>query len=161
MSPVEIQTQVFRKTLRGFDPEEVKLFLTNVADSYQSLVLENTKLTQEVTHLSAALDEFRKRETLLKEALYSAQKTADEVRSQADREARNIVHEAELKGEAALRDAQARAHRIERQILDLKTEREGLLRSVRDILRRITVMVDAIEGQKDGENVQSFGQDQA
>lgn len=157
LSPIEIQSHSFRKVMRGFDPEDVKIFLTAVADSYQELVLQNTRMTKELESLQTHLDEFRRRENLLKEALYSAQKMADEVKAQAAREAQSIVQEAQVRGESALQDAQLRAHAVERQILDLKLERENLLGSVRDLIRRVTTLVDAVDERKGEENIQSFG----
>lgn len=157
LSPIEIQGHSFRKVMRGFDPEDVKIFLTAVAESYQELVLTNTRMQKELETLTAQLDEFRRRENLLKEALYTAQKTADDVKAQAVREAQSIVQEAQVRGESALQDASLRAHAVERQILDLKLERENLLGSVRDLIRRVSTLVEAVEERKGGENVEAFG----
>ena len=157
LSPIEIQSHSFRKVVRGYDPEDVKIFLTAVAESYQDLVLQNTRMQKELETLNASLDEFRRREGLMKEALYTAQKSADEVRNQAAREAQSIVQEAQVRGESALQEVQLRAHAVERQILDLKMERENLLMGVRDLIRRVTTLVEAVEERRSEENVQSFG----
>ncbi len=157
ITPIEIQGHSFRKVMRGYDPEDVKIFLGAVAESYHELVLQNTRLQKEVENLTGSLDEFRRRENLLKEALYTAQKTADDVKAQALREAQSIVQEAHVKGESALQEVQLRAHQVERQILDLKMERENLLGSVRDLIRRVSALVEAVEEKRSGENVESFG----
>ncbi len=157
LSPIEIQSHSFRKVMRGFDPEDVKLYLAAVAESYQEVVLNNARMQKEIETLSASLDEFRRRENLLKEALYLAQKTADEVKAQALREAQSIVEEAQVKGESALQDAQIRSHEVERQIMDLKLERENLLSSIRDMVRRVGALVEAVEEKRSGENAVSFG----
>ncbi len=157
LSPIEIQSHSFRKVMRGFDPEDVKLYLAAVAESYQEVVLGNARMQKEIETLSASLDEFRRRENLLKEALYLAQKTAGEVKAQALREAQSIIEEAQVKGESALQDSQIRAHEVERQIMDLKLERENLLGSIRDLVRRVSALVDAVEEKKSEENAVSFG----
>ncbi len=157
LSPIEIQGHTFRKVVRGFDPEDVKLYLAAIAESYQEAVLNNARMQKEMETLNAGLDEFRRRENLLKEALYLAQKTADEVKAQAIREAQSIVEEAQVKGESALQDAQIRAHEVERQIMDLRLERENLLGAIKDLVRRVSALVEAIEGKKSNENAVAFG----
>jgi cell division initiation protein len=159
LSPIEIQGTEFRKVLRGFDPEEVRLFLQAVAESYQALVLEKTRLEQEGVHLQAALDEFRRRENVLKEALYTAQRTADEVKSQAMREAQAIVQEAEVRGDAYVQQAQLRAHQMERTIVDLKLERENALGLLRELVRRTQVLLETLDKEEYRLNVATFGKE--
>ena len=48
LSPIEIQSHEFHRKFRGFDAQEVQLFLQAVAESYQTLILENQRLTQQV-----------------------------------------------------------------------------------------------------------------
>jgi hypothetical protein len=54
-----------------------------------------------------------------------------------------------------------RAHLIERQIMDLKIERETLISSLKDLINRLTHLVAAIEENKGKENIQSFGRESA
>ena len=158
LSPIEIQSHEFKKKMRGFDPQEVHLFLQAVAESYQALVLENQRLTQQNGQLEGSLDEFRRRENILKEALYTAQRMADEVKAQAAREAQSIVQEAHLRAEALLQEARLQAHQVDRSILDLKIEREHFLLSLRDLLSRVQTLVEAVEERKESENVAIMGE---
>lgn len=151
LSPIEIQSNEFRRVFRGLDPEEVRLFLQAVAESHQALILEKTALAKSTEHLQAALDEFHRRENVLKDALYTAQRTADEVKTQAMREAQSIVQEAQVRGEAYVQQAQLRAHQMERGILDLKLERENALSSLRELLRRTQNLLEILENPKGGE----------
>ncbi len=158
LSPIEIQSNEFRKVFRGLDPEEVRLFLQAVAESHQALILEKGQLAQSVEHLQAALDEFRRRENVLKDALYTAQRTAEEVKTQAMREAQSIVQEAQVRGEAYVQQAQLRAHQLERSILDLRMERENALSSLRDLLQRTQDLLEVLEPKREGE-VKTFFKD--
>lgn len=160
LSPIEIQSNEFRRVFRGFDPEEVRLFLQAVAESHQALILEKTQLAQSSEHLQAALDEFRRRENVLKDALYTAQRTADEVKTQAMREAQSIVQEAQVRGEAYVQQAQLRAHQMERGILDLRLERENALSALRELLRRTQNLLEVLENPSGGE-VATFYKDNA
>jgi len=81
--PIEIQGHSFRKVMPRFRPGGmVKIFLTAVADSYRSCP-PNTRMGQGTESLQSQLTSSGRRENLLKEALYSAQKMADEVKAQA------------------------------------------------------------------------------
>lgn len=156
LSPIDIHSHNFRTRLKGYDKDDVKLFLNAIAESYQEVALENATLSREVERLDASLDEFRSRENLLKDALYMAQKSADDLRAQASREAQSIVKEAELKGEQSVREAMVRAHLVERQIMDLKIERETLVSSLRDLINRLNHLLSAIEENREKENIQTF-----
>lgn len=134
----------------------MRLFLQTVAESHQALILERGQLTQSVEHLQAALDEFRRRENVLKDALYTAQRTADEVKSQAMREAQSMVQEAQIRGEAYVQQAQLRAHQMERAILDLKLERENALSSLRELVRRTENLLEIVEHHEGEANVTTF-----
>ncbi len=158
LSPIEIQSHEFHRKFRGFDTQEVQLFLQSVSESYQSLILENQRLTQEVGHLDSNLEEFRRRENILKDALYTAQKMSDEVKAQAIREAQSIVEEAHIRSDKLLQEARLQAHKVDRNIMDLKLERENFLNALKDLLRRVETLVAAVEDTKEGENIQLFTQ---
>jgi cell division initiation protein len=157
LSPIEIQSHEFKKRLRGYDPQEVHLFLQALAESYQSLVMENQRLNQQNAQIESQLDEFRRRENILKEALYTAQRMADEVKAQAVREAQSIVQEAHLRADALLQEARLQVHQVDRSIMDLKIEREHFLLSLKDLLARVEILVSAVEERKNSENVALLG----
>jgi len=159
LSPIEIQSHEFHRKVRGYDCQEVQLFLQAVAESYQSLVLENQKLKQEAAHQAANLEEFQRRENILKEALYTAQKMADEVKAQALRESQSIVEEAHIRAEKLLQESQLQAHKVDRNIMDLKLERENFLGALKDLLHRVETLVAAVEGEMDTENVKLFAKE--
>jgi cell division initiation protein len=159
LSPIEIQSNEFRRVFRGFDPEEVRLFLQAVAESYQALILEKSQRDQETVHLQAALEEFRRRENVLKDALYTAQKTADEVKAQAVREAQSILQEAQVRGEAYIQQAQLRAHQMERTILDLKLERMNALSALKELLNRTQNLLEALDKTEGEAEVATFMKD--
>lgn len=159
LSPIDIQTHNFRTQFKGYNKDDVKLFLGAIAESYQELSIENSSLKKEIERLSASLEEFRLRENLLKDALYLAQKTADNLKSNAKKEAETILKEAELKGEKHIKDAMVRAHLIERQIMDIKIERENTILALKDFIARLSSLLEAIEKSKENENIETFSKE--
>lgn len=153
-TPIEISNHTFRTSVKGFNKDDVKLFLNAVADSYQELLIENSKLVKEVERLKSILDEYQKRENLLKDALYLAQKTADDIKDAAEREAKSLLKEAEVKADSLLKEAMLKANKIERETIDLKLEREKAIEKLKDFLLRLEHLIKATEEKKREENVE-------
>ena len=79
--------QRFQTVMRGYDRGEVQAFLLEVADDYENALRENDKLRQDVAKLDAVLGEHRGQERNLRNTLLTAQKLADEIKEQAQKEA--------------------------------------------------------------------------
>jgi cell division initiation protein len=143
--PMDIQRQSFGTKFRGFDPEEVRGYLTIVAEEVASIQGERDRLDHEIGSLRAALDEHRQREVILKNTLLTAQRVSEEIRENARKQAENIVKEAELQGDRLIELAQSRAHEVERSILDLRGWRSSLRTDIRAFVNRVSQLVDLQE----------------
>jgi cell division initiation protein len=62
ITPLDIQQQKFKIRFRGFDPQEVDLFLEQIADGFESLLKENEKLQEEIRRLGNESQGYKKRE---------------------------------------------------------------------------------------------------
>ena len=51
LTAMDIENQDFGRKLRGYDPQEVNLFLQSVAENVERLTLENGELLEELGHL--------------------------------------------------------------------------------------------------------------
>ena len=106
LTPVEIRHMRPPGTLLGGyrrDPTD-RLFEEIVA-SFEDVWRERADLADKVEHLQADLGRFRELETVLRTTLVSAEKTAEQLKDQARREAELILTEAQ----AAARELQRRA----------------------------------------------------
>ena len=143
--PMDIQRQSFGTKFRGFDPEEVRGYLTIVAEEVASIQGERDRLDHEIQSLKAALEEHRQREVILKNTLLTAQRVSEEIKENARKQAENIVKEAELQGDRLIELAQSRAHEVERSILDLRGWRSSLRTDIRAFVNRVSQLVDLQE----------------
>jgi cell division initiation protein len=143
--PMDIQRQSFGTKFRGFDPEEVRGYLTIVAEEVASIQGERDRFEQEIGSLRSALDEHRQREVILKNTLLTAQRVSEEIKENARKQAENIVKEAELQGDRLIELAQSRAHEVERSILDLRGWRSSLRTDIRAFVNRVSQLVDLQE----------------
>jgi cell division initiation protein len=123
LTSLDVQRQLFTVRGKGFDREEVGVFLRQVGDELEALTQELAILERRVAELQAENGEHRQREAILKETLLTAQRAAEEVRGNARREAELIVREAEMMASRLGEQAQDRASAIEKEIDDLRFER--------------------------------------
>ena len=126
LTPLEIQKQVFARALKGYNPDEVRGYLSLVAEEIERLVKDVDRLSRENAMLRDELDDHSQRERILKETLLSAQKVSEDVKSNARKEAELIVKDAELLSERVIAQAMQRVSEIERTIQDLKVERAAV-----------------------------------
>ena len=130
VSPLDLRQQRFRKAFRGFDPVEVTAFLVAVADDYEQALRETDRLRQELMRTEAVLNENREHEKNLQSTLMTAQKLSDEIKANAEHEAKRIVREAEGHSDLLLEKTQARLEDIQREIDGLKLKRKDVETSI-------------------------------
>ncbi len=98
-TPQQIDQISFGKaTFGGYNMDDVDSFLEPLTEDYVTLYKENALLKSKMRVLVGKLEEYRKNEAALKEAVATAQKTCDQ-----------MVLDAKEKCEAMLRDASAAA----------------------------------------------------
>jgi cell division initiation protein len=134
LTVLEIETKRFRKRLRGYDPAAVDAFLQQVAAHYEEVVTENHRLREEAVGLRQEVERYRAMEDALKESLVLAQRSADETRSNAHKEAELIVREAQLKAEQIVREAEQRAQRIVAETEALEARKQAVVMELRGLL---------------------------
>jgi cell division initiation protein len=124
ITPLDIEAHNFAQRFRGYDRDEVKSFLSLISEEYEKLIVENSYLKEEMARLTHSLGDYQDREKILKDTLLSVQKLADDMRQEAFREKDVIIKEAELKAEQIVEQARRRIGELDRQISDLKLQRD-------------------------------------
>lgn len=147
LTPLEIQKQIFPRTIKGYSVDDVRAYLHLVAEEIERLLRENDRLMRDSAVLREDLEDHSNRERILKDTLLSAQKVAEDLIANARKEAELIVKDAELLSERVIGQAMQRVGDLERAITDLKIERRGArnkLQSTLDTIQQM-VMLDAEE----------------
>lgn len=122
ITPLDIQNKEFKKSLRGYDIEEVDRFLDSVNDNYEELYRENIEKTDKIHLLTEQIRQYDNLEETLKSTLVIAQSTADDVTSNARQKADLIVEEAEIKSNNLVNDAIEEVRKINLEYDALKKE---------------------------------------
>lgn len=145
LTPLEIQKQIFTKSFKGYNIDEVRAYLHLLAEEIERLLKDVDRLSRENTMLREDLDDHSNRERILKDTLLSAQKVSEDLRTNAHKEAELIVKDAELLSERLISQAMSRVADLERSIQDLKMERRAArnkLQMTLDLVQQL-LMLDA------------------
>jgi len=134
MTPLDIQHQQFKIKFRGFDVREVDAFLEQMADAFESLQNEISRLNQEIKRLQLEGKAYREREESFKRAMLNSQKVLDQMKQNARKSAELVVAEAEVKAEKILSRAQNRLSQLHEDIAELKRQRSQIEVQIRAVI---------------------------
>ena len=148
VSPLDLRQQRFNTVLRGFDKVEVTSFLAAVADDYEQALRETDRLRQDVTHMERVLAEHRDAEKNLTTTLIAAQKLADDIKNNAEAEARRIIRNAEEEAARITREADARSslvlEKTQSRVEDVQREIDGLKLKRKDAETAVEATIQAL-----------------
>jgi cell division initiation protein len=134
LTPLEVRKQTFRKTMRGFDPEEIRIFLDMVADEYERALQENGMLSEKVRYLNERLAEYHNLEKTLQSSIMTAERMAAESRERSRAEAEGIVNDAHIRSERILEDSRSRLRLLGEQIHHLSRQKDLFVQRFQDLL---------------------------
>lgn len=134
LTPLEIRKKVFPVGLRGYATKEVRAFLTIVANELEELRKERAALAEKVDALTARIEAYEKTEKLLKDTLLTAQKVAEEMRA-------NVEKEREL----MLEKIKQEAEKLRADLKELQSRRALILDEIRGIANTYLALVERFE----------------
>lgn len=101
-TPQQIDQISFKKaTFGGYDMEQVDEFLEPLTEDYVTLYKENALLKSKMRVLVGKLEEYRKNEASMKEAVINAQKTCDKMVMEAEAKCAKMLQNAASAAEPA------------------------------------------------------------
>src|ERR1700734_3816723 len=96
ITPVDIQHKTFKKALQGYDRTDVDQFLDEIIEVLEDDAHKHAALEAEIADLKERISHFKAMEESLQNTLVLAQRTADEVKASAHKEADLIKAEAKV-----------------------------------------------------------------
>jgi cell division initiation protein len=140
---IDIQHKEFKKSLQGYDRNEVNEFLDEIIETLEDENTMRTALQGEIAELRERLSHFKTMEESLQSTLLLATRTADEVKAAAHKEADLIKQEARLTAEreisalsARIEEARREADRHQDTAEKAKSELRSLLMSHLSLIER-------------------------
>lgn len=95
LKPMDIHNKEFKKTMRGYDAEEVDEFLDEIIVDFEKMQRELDVLKTQLNNYSENMNSYREKEISLNNALVSAQRFADQLKKDAETKAAEIIAQAE------------------------------------------------------------------
>ena len=142
MTAMDVEKQEFARKMRGYDVDEVRMYLKAVAEEIARLQLDNQSQREDLGRLTVRLEDFRERERTLQETLVTAQKMSEEMKGKSAKEAELLVKEARLKGERILEQAQDQLQMLENEIGRLRLEKDAFENRLRAMLEEHVALLD-------------------
>ncbi|HXP94762.1 MAG TPA: DivIVA domain-containing protein [Candidatus Binatia bacterium] len=130
---IDVQHKTFKKSLQGYDRVEVDQFLDELIETLEDEAQARAALEAEVGDLKDRISHFKAMEESLQNTLLLAQRTADEVKANAHKEADLIKAEAKVSVEreiATLGDRTAEARREYQRAIETAEKAKSELRSL-------------------------------
>jgi len=133
ITPIDIQHKEFKRALQGYDRTDVDRFLDDVIETLEDYAQDRVALQAEIADLKERISHFKAMEESLQNTLVLAQRTADEVKASAHKEADLIREQARMAAErevATYNDAISEVRREEQRSRDHAEKAKSELRSL-------------------------------
>ncbi len=121
LTPVEIRHVSLGRRPFGYDRGSTEDLLDQIVESYEDVWRERADLREEIERMEGEIARFKELEVLLRNTLVSAERSADDIRSQARREADLILEEARAKARETTVSAETERERVKAEIRRLKS----------------------------------------
>jgi cell division initiation protein len=158
LTPLDVRNKRgdFKKILRGYDPQEVDVFLEVAAERLEQIVRENIGLREKSSVLEQQVTSQTGREQAVQEALVTAQELRADIQGQAKRESDHILHEAKTESRHRIAEAESEVRKMlleaERKLKlgqdaleEMERRRTRFLRGFRQLLEREMDVVEVEE----------------
>ncbi|HUT63415.1 MAG TPA: DivIVA domain-containing protein [Anaerolineae bacterium] len=127
ISPLDIRKHEFRKTLRGFDPDEVLTFLDMMSIEFENIIRENAMLNEKVSNYHEQLKKYHDIESTLQETLLSAQRAREDTIKNAKKQAEVIIREAEVKAASIIEEGRKKLSNLNSIFTEIKIQKDTYL----------------------------------
>jgi cell division initiation protein len=134
LSPAEFRHQRPKRTLIGYRVSEVDEIMTTATSAFETVWRDRADLEDRVHELETSLGELRDTEHAMRDALVTAQRTADEVRAAAGRDAELIVREAEARAREIIHKTYAEREQVRRDMERLRSDERQFRARLRTLL---------------------------
>lgn len=123
LTPLDIENKKFQKQMmNGYNVDEVDDFLDEITVDYEKLYKENSELRSEIDRSKGDLEKYRNIEQTLQNTLVMAQKAADDIKSNAQNEADNIIKSARSKMQESVDELTKESETRKREFAETKKQ---------------------------------------
>jgi len=143
ITPIEIQNKVFKSGGLGYDKKDVDSFMEELLENYETLYRERMEMTDRMNTLKEGIQYYKTIEKTLQKALLLAERTADETKSNAMKNAALIEQEAVSKANIILEDAKRELEMIRKQTIELVRQYDMYKAKFKSLVNSQTELLDS------------------
>ena len=144
LTPVEIRHVKLGRGFYGYRPGPTDRLLEEIVESFEEVWRERADLEDKLERFESELARYRDLETLLRKTLVSAERSAQELKDHARREA-----------DVILTEAHAEARLIKQRALAEREHLTGESGRIRALLRSALAMIDEHDGEDEAPEVEA------
>jgi cell division initiation protein len=134
LSAIDVQQKTFRERFRGYDPDDVEDFLDRVVETLRGYELKARQQQEQLDALQQDLAGTKEAEEAIKRTYITAQRTSQEMVTEAQQKSNAIVDKAKGQAESMIGEAKA----------EVKRNRDEAVAEHDALKRRITQLRSAV-----------------
>lgn len=144
LSPNDIRNYEFGTQMRGYDKDDVRNVLEDVATTLETMKQNDLKLSMEIDSLKTQIAGLRQFEDTIKSAAIDARRNADLTVGNAKQEAELIVSRAKTEADEIIGSRASKVTHFEDQINKLQLTKKSYLAKLRNLIKSHLEMINAL-----------------
>jgi cell division initiation protein len=120
LAPSDLDNIRFSKTIKGYNADEVDDFLDQLTADYEKLYKENTEYKEKFEKLEKDLEQYKGMEHTLQNTLVFAQTSAAGIKEAAQREAEQIICNAQAEARQKVDDLNKQEYEVTKKIEEMR-----------------------------------------
>jgi cell division initiation protein len=145
ITPIEIEKQEFGISFRGYNPQEVKAFLSNIAHQLSVTLGQMQELREKNLVLEGKMSQIDEYEDHLKSALITASQYTEGAKENARREAEIVIKEAQIEAQRLIAQSKAQLLNMQEEIKLLDKQKYRFLVELRALIQSHSRVLEAQE----------------
>lgn len=148
LTPLDIQRQTFNKTLRGYDPDEVRQYLSQLSQLWAQMQEENRNLRAQLEIAQKEISRYKEMEDLMRHTLRQAEEVAQKTFENAKQQAEAEIQKAQQQAQEILRETEKKRQEIALQIQQLTQRKNDLILEWKTFLVMQLEKLDQFQGRE-------------
>lgn len=136
ITPADIGNKEFSRKVRGYDTEEVDMFLDVITVDLEKLIKENLKLKAQLANVEKSIGTIADSDITVRETLETAKSIMDDLAVSSEKRAKALVENAEMDAAIIIKDAKMKAEQLADESRELKSTFEKFRRDYGNMLKR-------------------------
>lgn len=141
LKPMDIHNVEFKRSFKGYNPEEVDDYLASIVSKYETVYQENRRLHEELKVLQEEMEGKVHQEQDVLDLISLTKQTVQELKNMANQESASVVQAAEAEAERIISEARLEAQRL---LSDAEERLAKAQRAEQQLRERIRLTMESI-----------------